>query len=192
VTVSPILLWPITGLPRCCLVTGDGTFQTAVNYGSGGDNPDSVAVADVNGDGQPDLVTANRGGTAGQANSDGTVGVLINTGTTATATALVSSPNPSNPGQAVTFTATVRPKRRKTNIQHPGIVDFYDGTTNIGNSPLNSSGVTTLSTSSLANGTHNITAFGPSASPVLHQSVQLGPIVLLSATSLNFGDQALQ
>ena len=41
------------------LGNGDGTFQTAVTYGSGGLNPLSVAVADVNGDGKPDLLVAN-------------------------------------------------------------------------------------------------------------------------------------
>ena len=41
------------------LGNGDGTFQTAVPYGSGGDYASSVAVADVNGDGKPDLIVAN-------------------------------------------------------------------------------------------------------------------------------------
>ncbi len=40
---------------------GDGTFQTAVAYGSGGLYADSVAVADVNGDGKPDIVVGNCG-----------------------------------------------------------------------------------------------------------------------------------
>jgi hypothetical protein len=38
------------------LANGDGTFQAAVSYGSGGAS--SVAVADVNGDGKPDLLVA--------------------------------------------------------------------------------------------------------------------------------------
>ncbi len=42
------------------LGNGDGTFQTAVTYDSGGYEAISVAVADVNGDGKPDLVVANR------------------------------------------------------------------------------------------------------------------------------------
>ena len=41
------------------LGNGDGTFQTAVTYGSGGYWANSVAVADVNGDGKPDLLVAN-------------------------------------------------------------------------------------------------------------------------------------
>ena len=42
------------------LGNGDGTFQTAVTYGSGGYEANSVAVADVNGDGKPDLLVANQ------------------------------------------------------------------------------------------------------------------------------------
>lgn len=38
---------------------GDGTFGTAVTYDSGGYIATSVAVADVNGDGKPDVIVAN-------------------------------------------------------------------------------------------------------------------------------------
>jgi hypothetical protein len=41
------------------LGNGDGTFQAAVTYDSGGQQPISVASADVNGDGKPDLLVAN-------------------------------------------------------------------------------------------------------------------------------------
>jgi FG-GAP-like repeat/Bacterial Ig-like domain (group 3)/FG-GAP repeat len=41
------------------LGNGDGTFQTAVEYGSGGYQASFAAVQDVNGDGKPDLVVAN-------------------------------------------------------------------------------------------------------------------------------------
>jgi hypothetical protein len=54
---------------------GDGTFQSAINYDSGGDAPESVVVADLNGDGRLDLATVNYfSGTAGVllGNGDGT------------------------------------------------------------------------------------------------------------------------
>ena len=58
---------------------GDGTFQTVVTYGSGGSDAISVAVADVNGDGKPDLMVANECGDSKCATS-GTVGVLLGNG----------------------------------------------------------------------------------------------------------------
>jgi len=46
-------------LAAVLLGNGDGTFLPAVTYDSGGDFPASVVVADVNGDGKPDLLVAN-------------------------------------------------------------------------------------------------------------------------------------
>jgi hypothetical protein len=54
------------------LGNGNGTFQPAVSYSSGGISAMSVAVADVNGDRKPDLLVANSG--------SGTVGVLLGNG----------------------------------------------------------------------------------------------------------------
>jgi hypothetical protein len=58
------------------LGNGDGSFQTAVTYGSGGNSgpffPVSIAIADVNGDHRPDLIVANGG--------SNTVGVLLGDG----------------------------------------------------------------------------------------------------------------
>ena len=43
------------------LGNGDGTFQPAVTYGSGGAGGYDVVVADVNGDGKLDVVVSNSG-----------------------------------------------------------------------------------------------------------------------------------
>jgi hypothetical protein len=54
------------------LGNGDGTFKPAVNYDSGGEIAWSVAVADVNGDGKPDVIVAN--------SNNNTVGILLGNG----------------------------------------------------------------------------------------------------------------
>jgi hypothetical protein len=60
------------------LGNGDGTFQAAVSYGSGGGYASSLEVGDMNGDGKPDLVVANQSASSNGAN--GSVGVLLGNG----------------------------------------------------------------------------------------------------------------
>jgi hypothetical protein len=66
------------GVVNILLGNGDGTFQKTVTYESGGYRASSVAAGDVNGDGKPDLITANLSSNTPNS-SNGTVGVLINT-----------------------------------------------------------------------------------------------------------------
>lgn len=74
--------------------------------------------------------------------------------TTATATTLTSSPNPSVYGNSVTFTARVTSGAGMPT----GTVTFKDGAATIGSGTLSVSGVATFSTSTLSAGTHSITA----------------------------------
>jgi len=67
------------GLVGVLLGNGDGTFQPAVTYDSGGWGPGQVAVADVNGDGKPDLLVGNCGSSACFVDHQ-KVGVLLGNG----------------------------------------------------------------------------------------------------------------
>ena len=62
------------------LGNGDGTFQPTVTYDSGGSYAQSVAIADVNGDGKPDLVVVNQCGGSACSSPDGSVAVLLGNG----------------------------------------------------------------------------------------------------------------
>jgi uncharacterized protein (UPF0548 family) len=68
-----------TGLVSVLLGNGDGTFQTAVSYSSGGIGANSVAIGDVNGDGKPDVVVVNNCSSNNNCNN-GTVSVLLGNG----------------------------------------------------------------------------------------------------------------
>ena len=96
-------------------------------------------------------ITAVYGGDSGNLGStSNTVDQVVNKA--ATTTALVSSLNPSTFGQSVTFTATV------TGSSPTGTVQFKDGAANLG-APVSLAGATaSFTTSSLAVGTHPITA----------------------------------
>ncbi len=85
--------------------------------------------------------------------------------------ALVSSLNPSDPGQTVTFTATVPPAST-------GTIQFRNGAANLGTPVTIVTGVAAFSTSALTPGMHSITAFYsgdtnhlPATSDVLTQQV---------------------
>ncbi len=73
----------------------------------------------------------------------------------ATTTTLNSSPNPSNPGQSVTFTANVAPTPAGSPVP-TGMVTFTEGTTVLAQVPLNASGSAAFTTSSLGGGDHTI------------------------------------
>jgi hypothetical protein len=75
----------------------------------------------------------------------------------ATVILIATSPSPSTVGQSVTFTATVTSQTAGTIT---GTVTFYDNATQVGTGAL-TNGTATFTTTSLAAGTHSITASYP-------------------------------
>jgi len=112
-------------------------------------------------------------------------------GQVATSTSLTSSENPSDPGETVTFTATVSPAPICG-----GTVNFYDDGSKIGEGSVNAStGVATFSTSALTTGIHPITAgftgctsvspavvYTASSSATLNQEVRRATLVTVFAS----------
>lgn len=88
---------------------------------------------------------------------------------------VISSGSSSVYGTPVTFTATVTPN---ATVAATGIVNFFDGTAQIGTGTLNAAGQATLTTSSLAVGPHTIsvvyqgdTNYSGATSPAITQTV---------------------
>jgi len=69
-----------TGTVSVLLGNGDGTFQSPVSYSSGGFGTGSIAIADVNGDGYPDLAVVNGCRNNRNVCTTGTVSVLLGNG----------------------------------------------------------------------------------------------------------------
>ncbi|MGW5449400.1 beta strand repeat-containing protein [Streptomyces asiaticus] len=185
---SPVCGQPVTlcaqvttASPGTCTPTGTVTFTIA-----GG----PTLTGTLNASGQACVtttaipvgthgVTASYGGNTGVAGSSASGSVTV--GQASTTTTLTSSPNPSAPGQNVTFTATVAAVPPATGIP-TGNVTFVisGGPTLIGT--LNGAGQATVSTNTLTTGAHTVTAtyggdtcFAGSTSPTITQNVVAAP-----------------
>jgi hypothetical protein len=159
------------GVVSLLLGDGDGTFQPAATFGTGGNFAYALSAGDFNQDGQLDLAVVNQCPTSGSC-TNGVVGVLQNTASSfslyASSTALTSSANPAASSQAVLLTATITPG---FNTGAPtGSVTFYDG-------------ATTLSTVAVSGGQAAYTASFTAPGPHALQAVYSGDTNYAAGTS---------
>jgi sugar lactone lactonase YvrE len=112
-------------------------------------------------------LTAVYSGNAGFATSTSSVYTETINSLTSTTTTLTAAPNPADVGQSVTLTATVSPAPippDRSAFQVPeeqallGSISFYYGATLLGSGSVNSSGVATMSTTTLPAGADGLTA----------------------------------
>jgi hypothetical protein len=179
-----------SGTADARLGNGDGTFQSLRTFKLGGSGISWGTIADINGDGRPDLISANWCSPP-CLSEEGSVGVLLNIALLpdSTSTTLVSSLNPSFYGQRVALTATVT----NTGGTAPtGQVHFaYSGVT-LGAATLDSNGVATLIRSSLNADPYPLTATYAgdannlaSPSAIVNQVVQQTTTTATLSSSLN-------
>ncbi len=146
---------------------GDGTFAAPL-YTPIGSDGGPVLAADVTGRGKLDVVVLNPAAK--------TVTVMTNQALGVATTTLTSNASTAVAGDPVQFIATVHGGGSSVPT---GTVTFLEGTTALGSAPVQADGTAVFSTSSLAAGTHAITAsyggdnrFGPSTSAPFTQTIQ--------------------
>lgn len=100
-------------------------------------------------------IMATYGGDSSFSQNSSTAGITVNKASTATS--LISSANPSNFNQAVTFTVTVSAVAPGAGTP-TGAITFSDGSASLGTAALDSTGAASLTTSALGVGAHTITA----------------------------------
>ena len=146
--------------------TGTITFVDTVHSATGSSTTTTLATLGLDGTGHAPYSTSALGAGqhfitasySGDPNfSAGSIILVQNLHAYASATTLNATPNPSAPGQAVTFTATVTaaPAGAPTPA---GMVSFQEGATMLAQIALGSSGTVSFITSSLSAGSHNLTA----------------------------------
>jgi hypothetical protein len=170
-----------TGLLSLFLNDGTGTFpnaQTTPYIFQFPANTSVMAIADINGDGLPDIIMSNY--------ANKTITLLLSKISLAAATVtLTSSANNSLVGTPLTFTVDVA----AGGATPTGTVTLMDGSTQIGQQPLSGSGSATFTASSLIGGTHSLAAiysgdtrFASATSPALSEAVTDFQIAITPAT----------
>jgi len=177
------------------IVIYKGTAQTpctAVATGAGGLNQSLTTAITYTNNTYPGTASASVSfaGDANHTGSNASANFTINQ--SSTTTALTATPNPADFGQSVSMKATVTPVAPGAGTP-TGKVTFQDGTTALATVSM-SNAAATFTTSSLAAGTHNLTAsysgdsnFIKSTSAVLAEQVVCGVLIGISPSSMHWG-----
>lgn len=181
-----------TGTPTGSVVFQDVTTLPATTIGTATLSGGTATLADAGLSFGTHMISATYQGDANFVTST-SAQIVQNVSQGSTTVSVSSSPNPSNPGQSVTFTVAVQPS---SPVAPAGNVTLSDnGTATV--SVQVSNGSATFSTSSLTAGTHSIAwsysgdpNFNPGTSPTLSQIVGTSSASLAissSATSATVG-----
>ena len=178
----------VTNVPSGTVTFFDGTNK----LGSGTLSPSGVATfaSSALADG-PHAITAQYSGDTNFVPTTSTVlDQSVGKADGVVAVALVSSANPSTPGQSITLTATVTDTVTGEPFVPTGKVTFNNGTTALGSVTLGSAGVAAFPVSTLPAGTNSITAaysgdanFAAKTSAPVNQVVTVPDYVLASNPS---------
>ena len=185
------------GVLSLLLGNGDGTFQPAAGYSSGGSLAASVSAGYFSGNAQPDLAVVNQCSSSGSC-TNSLVGVLSNTVSpfqlTASSTVLTTSVSPAGFNQAISLTATIAPGF--SGGAPTGSVTFYDGATALSTVAV-SSGQAAYTARFTAAGRHALQAiysgdtnYAASSSAFLSETVGT-PVTLTSSVNPSPSNQAV-
>ncbi len=171
-TVSPVS--PATGMPSGTVTFYDGdTLLGTVTLDGNGEASFSSSTLPLG----SDSITAQYSGDSDFLVSNTTLSEQVDQASSITT--LTSSANPAVWGQDVTFTAIVSAAAPGAGTP-TGVVNFYDGGTLLDTETLDGTGQASFTTSTLGEGTHDITAayegdtdFTPSVSSILTQTIQI-------------------
>ncbi|HVB08780.1 MAG TPA: Ig-like domain-containing protein [Bacillota bacterium] len=183
-TVSVAVSPPGAGAPTGTVTFTDGSATLGSATLSGGTATFTTSSLSVG----SHAITATYAGDANfTGGTSGSLAQVVNQA--ATGTTLSSSADPSVYGQGITLTATVAVTAPGAGSPS-GSVTFYDGSTSLGTAPL-SAGAATYTTSSLAVGSHALSAVFSGDTSFLGSTGDLAQTVSQAATTLTLTSQAV-
>src|SRR5206468_956054 len=191
-TARVVPVAPATGVPTGVVTFRDGA--TTIGTATLGATGSASIIVSTLALGNHSL-TAVYGGSANfQTSTSAVVTQVVNAG--ATTTTFTTPPRSSTVGQAVTLTATVVTVAPATGVP-TGTVTFRDGLTTIGTATLGANGSASIVVSTLAAGSHSLTAaYGGSANFLASTSAAVtqvvnGAVNVTDTVSVNRAEQVL-